>query len=174
MIWIPGGRFSWAQRQTAEVVAECQWPPMTPADPPRPRRRVLGGCNGRDERTVSSSSLKATDMSPSRNGPRKRRISPLLPPKIWSRDQLFLRDRSGGPLDIIFHVTYIRARTGGTPRADSDLKGKEKYPVVQVAYPTSKPCRDVSAKRRIPLRRRRHMVMSPRVRDLDDGYFSYP
>jgi formylglycine-generating enzyme len=139
MVWIPGGEFSMGSDGKCDGKFSCS--PATVADA-LPIHRVYVDGFWMDETDVTNAEfekfVKATGyMTIAERTPTKEEF-PMAPPESLVAGSIVFTPTSR-PVPLTNHYRWWRYQHGANWRhpegPQSDIKGKENYPVVQIAYP---------------------------------------
>jgi len=138
MVWIPGGEFSMGSDQSSESL--CSLPGVTRDAQPIHRVRVDGFWMDATEVTneLFEKFVKATGYRTiAEIAPTKEEFPTAPPENLVAGSTVFTP--TSGPVPLDTHYRWWRYEKGANWRhpegPDTDLKGREKYPVVHIAYP---------------------------------------
>jgi len=139
MVWIPGGEFSMGCKVPSEGV--CTMATMNAVDDTQPIHRVYVDAFWMDRTDVTNEEFAkfvgATGyVTIAERAPTKEEYPNAAPENLVAGSPAFTPPPKPVPLDDYFQWwRYVPGANWRHPTGpDSDLKGKEKYPVVQVAY----------------------------------------
>jgi formylglycine-generating enzyme required for sulfatase activity len=138
MVWIPGGEFSMGSDQSGDAL--CGLPGVTRDSQPVHRVYVDGFwmdaaevTNEQFERFVKATGYRTI----AEIAPTKEEFPTAPPENLVAGSTVFTP--TAGPVPLNDHFQWWRYQHGANWRhpegPGSDIKGREKYPVVQVAYP---------------------------------------
>ena len=139
MVWIPGGEFSMGCKVPSEGF--CTMATMNAVNDAQPIHRVYVDGFWMDETDVTNAEfekfVKATGyMTLAERTPTREELPDAAPADLVAGSAVF--SPPPGPVPLDDHVQWWRYVKGANWRhpegPQSDLKGKENYPVVQVAY----------------------------------------
>jgi formylglycine-generating enzyme required for sulfatase activity len=137
MVWIPGGEFSMGS--TAESESLCGLPGVTRDALPVHRVYVDGFWMDKTELTNEDFNkfVKATAyVTVAERTPTKEEFPTAPPENLVAGSTVFTPTKSEVPLDNYYQWwRYVKGASWRHPEGpQSDIKGKEKFPVVQLAY----------------------------------------
>ena len=139
MVWIPGGEFSMGSEGKSEGKSFCS--PATVADA-LPIHRVYVDAFWMDATDVTNAEfekfVKATGyVTIAERAPTKEEFPTAPPENLIAGSVVFSPTRGPVPLDNHFQWwSYVKGANWRHPEGpQSDIKGRENYPVVQIAYP---------------------------------------
>jgi formylglycine-generating enzyme len=137
MVWIPGGEFSMGS--TVESESLCGLPGVTRDALPVHRVYVDGFWMDQTELTNEEFEkfVKATGyVTIAERAPTKEEFPGAPPENLVAGSTVFTPTKSEVPLDDYFQWwRYVKGANWRHPQGpESNIKGKEKYPVVQIAY----------------------------------------
>jgi sulfatase modifying factor 1 len=137
MVWIPGGEFSMGS--TVESESLCGLPGVTRDALPVHRVYVDGFWMDKTELTNEEFEkfVKATGyVTIAERTPTKEEFPTAPPENLVAGSTVFTPTKSEVPLDDYYQWwRYVKGANWRHPEGpQSDIKGKEKYPVVQIAY----------------------------------------
>ena len=138
MVWIPGGEFAMGAAMNGGGSSEM---PMASNDA-EPIHRVRVDGFWMDKTTVTNEEfekfVRATHyVTVAERAPTKEEFPSAPPENLVAGSVVFAPTDHEVPLDNHFQWwTYVKGANWRHPQGpETDLKGKEKYPVVQIAYP---------------------------------------
>jgi formylglycine-generating enzyme required for sulfatase activity len=139
MVWIPGGEFSMGCVVPSEGV--CTMATMNSVNDAQPVHRVYVDGFWMDTNDVTNEKfekfVKATGyVTVAEIAPTKEQFPTAPPENLVAGSTVFTPTTNAVPLNDYFQWwRYVHGANWRHPTGpDSDLKGKEKYPVVQIAY----------------------------------------
>jgi sulfatase modifying factor 1 len=139
MVWIPGGEFSMGCVVPSEGV--CTMATMNSVNDAQPIHRVYVDGFWMDTNDVTNEKfekfVKATGyVTIAEIAPTKEQFPTAPPENLVAGSTVFTPTKQAVPLDDYFQWwRYVHGANWRHPTGpDSDLKGKENYPVVQIAY----------------------------------------
>ena len=150
MVWIPGGEFTMGAAMNGS--GSCEMPMASNDTEPAHRVRVDGFWM--DATTVTNEQfekfVKATGyVTIAEHTPTKEEFPTAPSENLVAGSVVFAPTDHEVPLDNHFQWwTYVKGANWRKPQGpESDLKGKEKYPVVQIAYPDAEAYAEWAGKR---------------------------
>lgn len=139
MVWIPGGEFSMGCQVPSEGV--CTIATMNSVNDAQPIHRVYVGGFWMDKTDVTNKKfeefVKATGyVTVAERTPTKDEFPDAPPENLVAGSMVFTPTANPVPLNDVYQWwRYVHGASWRHPTGpDSDLKGKENYPVVQIAY----------------------------------------
>jgi formylglycine-generating enzyme len=139
MVWVPGGEFSMGCELPNESL--CTAATMSSVNDAQPVHRVYVDGFWMDTNDVSNEQfekfVKATGYKTvAEIAPTKEQFPTAPPENLVAGSTVFMPTEKAVPLDNYFQWwSYVHGANWRHPTGPaSDLKGKEKYPVVQIAY----------------------------------------
>ena len=139
MVWIPGGEFSMGSQVPSEGV--CTMATMNAVNDAQPIHRVYVDGFWMDTNDVTNEKfeqfVKATGyVTVAEIAPTKEQFPTAPPENLVAGSTVFTPTKEPVPLNDYFQWwRYVHGANWRHPTGpDSDLKGKENYPVVQIAY----------------------------------------